>query len=133
MLTVIGGGEDPEEVHAVEVIGAEKIQFAVRTHSVRAEFESAAFVAGVHDNGKERARLRICVPVTSDLHTDHGTCQDHMDGFRNIDQLAHTEFVEQRLEMRTVGLLTYSRVKSDSGADVEKSFCSGLSSGIRAM
>ena len=96
MASVIGGGEDAEEVHAIQVIGAEKIQFAICIHSVGTEFETAALITGVHGNGEERARLQVCKAVASDLHTDHGTCQDHMDGFRNIDQLAHTELVEQR-------------------------------------
>ena len=126
MIPVISGREDPEEIQAVQVIGTEQIQFSVCIDSVRTELESAAFVTCIHDNCKECAGLHICISVTGDLHSDHRACQYHMDSFRDVDQLSHTDLVEEDLEPGIVSLLAYSSIKSDAGADVKESDAAGI-------
>ena len=99
MVSVVGGGEDPEEIQTVQVIGTEEIQLSVCADGVRAEFESAALVTSIHDNCKESAGLHISITVAGDLHSDHRTGQDHMYCLRDVDQLSHADLVEEQLEL----------------------------------
>ena len=52
MVTAVGSREDPEKVHAVQVVGTAEIEDLVGIHGVRTEFETAAFIAGIHAHHK---------------------------------------------------------------------------------
>ena len=121
MTPVVGGRENAEEIHPVQVICAEQVEHAVAVNSVGAEFKAAPLVACVHDHCKKcPGAIRISA-VAGDLHPDHGTGQDHVDRLRDIDKFSHTDLAEDRLEERIVRLMADCRVKSDARADVEQS------------
>ena len=126
VVSIVSGRKDPEEIHAVEVSGAAHVQKAVTVYGIGTEFEPAAFVAGVHDNGKKGAGILPAHAVTGDLHVHHGTRQDHVDRLAYIDQFAHPDVVEQRLERRTVRLLTDRRVEAYAGADIKEPHGRGI-------
>ena len=98
MVSVVGSRKDPEEIHTVQVAGAEKPKDTVIVYSIGTEFEATSLIAGVHDDGKQSAGAECFPPITGNLHTLHGACQDHVDRLGDIDQLAHADAVEDSLE-----------------------------------
>ena len=120
MTPVVGGREDAEEIHPVQVICAEQVEHAVAAHSVGTEFKAAPLVACVHDHCKKCPGAIRIFAVAGDLHPDHGTGQDHVDRLRDIHKFSHADLAEDRLEERIVRLMADGRVKSDARADVEQ-------------
>lgn len=52
VISIVSSGKDPEEIHAVKVIGAEEIQDPVSVDRIGAEFKASSFVACVHYDSK---------------------------------------------------------------------------------
>ena len=125
MVPVVSGREDPEKVHAVKVSGAEQPKDTVIVYSVGTELEASALVTSVHDNCKQSAGPECFASVAGDLHSCHGTCQDHMDCLGHIDQLAHVNAVENGLETGTVSPLTHGSIKADPCADIKEPHSAG--------
>ena len=123
MIAVVCSWEDPEKVHAVKVSGSKEAEYAVVVNCVGTELKTSALIASVHDNGEQSAGSYGLTPVAGDLHSCHGTCQDHVDRLRDVDQFAHTYTVENGLETGAVSSLAYGGVKSDSGTDIKKTDC----------
>ena len=120
MVTAVGSREDPEKVHAVQVVGTAEIEDLVSIHGVRTEFETAAFIAGIHDDSKQCAGIDLLIVTAPDLHTDHRAGHDHVDRLGDIGQLSQADAVEDRLKMRAVSPLADGRIKPDPGADIEE-------------
>ena len=130
MISVIRSREDPEEVHAAEVICAEKIQKAVAVDRIGAEFEAASLITGVHDHCEESPGAVGIFTVAGDLHSDHRAREDHVNRLRDIDQLSHADHAQNRFKKGAVSPLADRCVESDPGADVEQSYIIRLA-GIR--
>ena len=122
MISVIRSREDPEEIHAVQVICAKQIEYAVIVYSIRAELEPAPLITCIHDNCEEGPGAVSTLAVAGDLHSDHRACEDHVDRFRDIDELSHADLAQDRFEKGTVSTLADCRVKSDPGTDVEQPY-----------
>ena len=105
MISVIRSREDPEEVHAAEVICAEKIQKAVAVDRIGAEFEAASLITGVHDHCEESPGAVDIFTVAGDLHSDHRAREDHVYRLRDIDQLSHAHHAKDRFEKGAVSPL----------------------------
>ena len=133
MIAVVCSWEDPEKVHAVKVSGSKEAEYAVVVNCVGTELKTSALIASVHDNGEQSAGSYGLTPVAGDLHSCHGTCQDHVDRLRDVDQFAHTYTVENGLETGAVSSLAYGGVKSDSGTELSALWHTAASNPIPAL
>lgn len=122
MISVISRREDPEKHHPVEISCSEQVQDPVAVDRIGTEFETAAFVAGVHDDCKQCSGAHYLLAVAGDLHSDHGAGKDHMYCFGDVNKFARPDLIEEGLEQCTVCSLTYFGVKTDSAADVKESY-----------
>lgn len=93
VVPVVSSGKDAEEIHTVEVACSEEVEDSVAARGIGTELKPASLVACIHDYCKECPWAEGFSSVTGDIHSDHGTCEDHMDCFGNIDQLAHPDRV----------------------------------------
>lgn len=120
VVPVVSSGKDAEEIHTVEVACSEEVEDSVAARGIGTELKPASLVACIHDYCKECPGTECLMPVTGDLHSDHRTCEDHMDCLGNIDQFAHPNRVQKRFEGGAVGSLADCGVKPHTRADVEE-------------